>query len=138
MPTAALASAIIFAVGTTFVTFTRPTATAFYIPTVPSMAVTPLHVARSSTAGCSTPLRCGRICDSRPSWKTRTHLRSYEAGGDSPSDVDDHSSDAELLTKPRVVDDNLELRESMKREIIAIAATSNRLVEQHCPSPKIC
>lgn len=50
-------------------------------------------------------------------------MMSYE-GGDFPSDVGDSAGSS---TVPVVLaDDNPELRETMKREILSIAATSNR------------
>lgn len=48
-------------------------------------------------------------------------LRSYE-GDDFPSDV----GDTQALPASVLTDDNPELRETMKREILSIAATSNR------------
>lgn len=48
---------------------------------------------------------------------------SYD-GGDFPSDVGDGVVEAVTA----VVEDNPELRETMKREIMTIAATSNRYV----------
>lgn len=50
-------------------------------------------------------------------------MMSYE-GGDFPSDVGDSAGSSAV---PAVLaDDNPELRETMKREILSIAATSNR------------
>lgn len=46
---------------------------------------------------------------------------SYE-GNDTPSDV----GDAAAIVDMPIVDDNPDLREIMKREIMTIAATSNR------------
>lgn len=55
--------------------------------------------------------------------RARLDLRSYE-GGDFPSDVGDGAASAAI---PAVLaDDNPKLRETMKREILSIAATSNR------------
>lgn len=64
----------------------------------------------------------------RGSWSSRQHrqgvsMMSYE-GGDFPSDVGDSAGSSAV---PAVLaDDNPELRETMKREILSIAATSNR------------
>lgn len=49
---------------------------------------------------------------------------SYD-GGDFPSDVGDGVEEA-----ISVAEDNPELRESMKREILTIAATSNRSISE--------
>lgn len=50
-------------------------------------------------------------------------MMSYE-GGDFPSDVGDSAGSSAVPVV--LADDNPELRETMKREILSIAATSNR------------
>lgn len=54
--------------------------------------------------------------------RPRLDLRSYE-GGDFPSDVGDGDTASPAAV---LADDNPELRETVKREILSIAATSNR------------
>lgn len=64
-----------------------------------------------------------RAHDSSQQRPSASLLMSYD-GGECPSDVGDTVEEA-----ISVVEDNPELRESMKREIVTIAATSNRSVE---------
>ncbi len=58
----------------------------------------------------------------------RRVLMSYE-GDDFPSDVGDSAGSSTVV----LAEDNPELRETMKREILSIAATSNRCVKQRPP-----
>lgn len=99
-----------------------PTALAFSAPLVSRVA----GVAHSPSTRTVTPgWRSGGGCCSSNRWAIREgrHLRSFE-GGDFPSDVGD---DAGSSAVPAVLsDDNPDLRETMKREILSIAATSNR------------
>lgn len=60
---------------------------------------------------------------SRNQLPRRRVLKSYE-GGDFPSDVGDSAGSSTVV----LAEDNPELRETMKREILSIAATSNRCV----------
>ena len=65
----------------------------------------------------------GGCASSRWAVREGRHLRSFE-GGDFPSDV---GGNAGSSTVPAVLSDNNPvLREAMKREILSIAATSNR------------
>lgn len=58
---------------------------------------------------------------------------SFE-GGDFPSDVGDAAGSPAVPVV--LADDNPELRETMKREVLSIAATSNRydIMQQQCDS----
>lgn len=97
-----------------------PAALAFSTP----LASRAAGVAHSPSTRTTPGWRRGGGCSSSR-WAIREgrHLRSFE-GGDFPSDV---GGDAGSSAVPAVLsDDNPDLRETMKREILSIAATSNR------------
>lgn len=98
-----------------------------------SLTIASPHSERASTAagmmrgGGNWPRSSTRRRNSRSSHQHQRGVRtmSYE-GGDFPSDVGDSAGSSAVPVV--LADDNPELRETMKREILSIAATSNRYV----------